>query len=480
MTHSTQMEAGDLTRRQWLRHAGALGAALGTGSLAALAPLSAQAQSGYRALVCVFLYGGNDGANMVVPTDNVRHGEYASIRQRLALPVNRLVPLNGVQYGLHPAMTSLQAAWNSGDLAPVFNVGPLARPLTKAEYRAPAAQRPPVPDNLFSHSDQQNLWESSSASVLTRTGWGGRASAALGTALPVVSVGGNGRFGLSANDVPLVLPGPGGTFGLQGMGSGTANLARRSAVNALYAGSHGNLLLNQYAVQQRAALDMATLLGDMVRIRPGDAGSVAAIDAAFAPIATGNRINTPIGRQLYQVAKLVHGNAVLGGSRQIFFASQGGYDTHGDQVVNNSPWDGQHARLLQALAEAMACFHNAMVAVGMGNAVTLFTQSDFGRTFRPNNSLGTDHAWGNHQLVLGGAVQGGQTYGTYPSLQLGGPDDVGERAWELHGRWIPTTSVDQYAATLLRWMGASDGQLDAVLPNLPNFGSARNVGFLGA
>jgi len=477
MTHSTKIEAGDLTRRQWLRHASALGTALGTGSLAALAPLTAQAQSGYRALVCVFLYGGNDGANMVVPTDQARHQVYSGIRQRLALPRDRLLGLGGTQYGLHPAMARLLPAWTSGDLAPVFNVGPLARPLTKQQYRNLPSSSPDVPDNLYSHSDQQNLWESSSASVLTRTGWGGRASSALGTTLPVVSVGGNGRFGLSTNDVPLVLPGPGGTFGLQGMGSGSANLARRNAVQALYAGSQANPLLNQYAVQQRAALDMATLLGDLVRIRPGDPGAVAGIDAAFAPITSGNRIDTPIGRQLYQVAKLVHGNAVLGGNRQIFFASQGGYDTHGDQVAGNA-WEGQHARLLQTLADAMACFYNAMAAIGMGNAVTLFTQSDFGRTFRPNNSLGTDHAWGNHQLVLGGAVQGGQTYGTFPSLQLGSQDDVGIHNWELHGRWIPTTSVDQYAATLLRWMGASEGQLDAVLPNLVNFGAARGVGFV--
>ncbi len=479
MTHSTQTEAADLSRRQWLKHASALGAALGTGSLAALAPLTAHAQSGYRALVCVFLYGGNDGANMVVPTDLSRHQVYSGIRQRLAIPRDRLLGLGGTQYGLHPAMARLLPAWNSGDLAPVFNVGPLARPLTKSGYRSLPSSSPDVPDNLYSHSDQQNLWESSSASVLTRTGWGGRASAALGTALPVVSVGGNGRFGLSANDVPLVLPGPGGIFGLQGMESTwPPHMARRNAVQALQAGNHANALLNQYVGQQRTAFDMANQLGGLVRIRPGDDGAVAAIDAAFAPITSGNRIDTPIGRQLYQVAKLVHGNAVLGGNRQIFFASQGGYDTHGDQVVNNSPWDGQHARLLQALADAMACFYNAMVAIGMRNAVTLFTQSDFGRTFRPNNSLGTDHAWGNHQLVLGGAVQGGQTYGTFPALQLGSDDDVGVHNWELHGRWIPTTSVDQYAATLLRWMGASEAQLDSVLPNLVNFGNARNVGFV--
>lgn len=474
-----QLEVVSHSRRQWLRRAGALGAALGTGSLSLLSPQVAHAQSGYRALVCVFLYGGNDGMNMVVPIDSTRHAQYTSVRQELALPINGLRLLGGSSYGLHPAMEALVDVWNQGDLAPVFNVGPLAHPLTKAAYREPRQNGSVIPDNLYSHSDQQNLWEAASASVLTRTGWGGRAAAALGTQLPVVSVGGNGRFGLSATDVPLVLPEPGGVFGLQGVdGTWAPTVARRTAVHAINQGSRGNVLLDQYANQQRAAFAMADLLGPLVRVRPGDPAAVVAIDTAFAPITSGNRINTPIGRQLYQVAKLVHGNATFGGNRQIFFASQGGYDTHGNQVAGGNPTAGQHARLLQALAEAMACFYNAMQAIGMGNAVTLFTQSDFGRTLRPNNSLGTDHAWGNHQLVLGGAVQGGQTYGTYPSLQLGGPDDVGVHSWELHGRWIPTTSVDQYAATLLRWMGASEGQLDAVLPNLSNFGGARNVGFL--
>lgn len=471
-------EVLSFSRRQWLRRAGTLGAALGAGSLSLLWPQLAQAQSGYRALVCVFLYGGNDGMNMVVPNDASRYGQYAAVRQGLALPVNSLLSLGGTGFGLHPAMSALSAAWNNGHMAPVFNVGPLAHPLSKSAYRQPRESGAVIPDNLFSHSDQQNLWEAASASVLTRTGWGGRAAAALGTNLPVVSVGGNGRFGLSATDVPLVLPEPGGVFGLQGLdGNWAPTAARRATVRAVNEGSRGNVLLDQYAAQQRAAFAMADLLGPLVRVRPGDPTAVAAIDAAFAPITSGNRVNTPIGRQLYQVAKLVHGNATLGGNRQIFFASQGGYDTHGDQVVNNRPLEGQHARLLQTLADAMACFHNAMVAIGMGDAVTLFTQSDFGRTFRPNNSLGTDHAWGNHQLVLGGAVQGGQTYGIFPSLQLGGADDVGQNSWELHGRWIPTTSVDQYAATLLRWLGAGEAQLDSVLPNLRNFAS-RNVGFL--
>ena len=156
----------------------------------------------------------------------------------------------------------------------------------------------------------------------------------------------------------------------------------------------------------------------------------------------------------------------------------GGFDTHGNQIVTGSPLEGDHARLLKELGDALGAFYAAMKAIGLGDAVTAFTQSDFGRTFAPNNSTGTDHAWGNQHLVVGGAVKGGATYGSYPDLVLGGANDVGQDSWELQGRWIPTTAVDQYAATLLGWFGASETQLDAVLPNLKNFGTARRLGFL--
>ncbi|MCU0932632.1 MAG: DUF1501 domain-containing protein [Serpentinimonas sp.] len=472
-----------MDRRHWLLRSGAtLAGAFGATSLASLLSSPAQAQSStYRALVCVFLYGGNDGFNMVVPRDATRHAEYAAIRGRLALPRAALVGMDA-DYGLHPAMSSLASVWNSGGLAPVFNVGPLAEPITKTEYRDRTRQRP---ESLYSHSDQQLLWESAGARVNVRTGWGGRAMASLGASDPVISVGGNGRFGLSALDVPLVLPGPGGSFGLAGLsGSWAPTVARRDAVAALYAGSHANVLMNSFASQQRNALAMADRLGALVAVQPDSANGssvvpgLASINQAFMPITTNNRINTALGRQLYQIAKLVAARQTLQGNRKIFFAQQGGYDTHGDQVGATAT-EGQHARLLQQLADAMACFYNAMNAIGMGDSVTLFTQSDFGRTFKPNNSSGTDHAWGNNQLVMGGAVRGGRTYGTYPALSLGGPDDVGYHSWELHGRWIPTSSVEQYAATLLRWWGAGEGQIDSVLPNLVNFGTRRSLGFFG-
>ncbi|AKJ31677.1 DUF1501 domain-containing protein [Caldimonas brevitalea] len=467
-----------MQRRQWLKLAtGALGAA-GMGGLM-MAPQRAYAAE-YKALVCIFLYGGNDGMNTVVPTDATRHGEYSTVRGRLALPRTSLVSLNGSDYGLHPSLSALSTAWSDGALAPVFNVGPLNRPLTKDEYRRQTGSSALIPDNLFSHSDQQTLWENGTSSVLTRTGWGGRASAALRTTNPVISVGGNGRFGISDLAAPLVLPQPGATFGVQGLEdtSWAPVAARKAALDALYAENHQNELLQAYAQQQREAFAMSTRLGPVVKIRPGDQEAPAGLKQAFASL-TGpdGQATTMIAQQMFQIAKLINDRATVQGDRQIFFAQLGGFDTHGNQIDANSTV-GQHATLLKMLGDAMGAFHQAMKNIGMTQQVTTFTQSDFGRTFKPNNSSGTDHAWGNHHLVMGGAVNGGTTYGTYPALVLGGPDDVGVNSWEQQGRWIPTTSVDQYAATLLRWFGAEDGQLNSILPNLANFGSRRVLGFL--
>ncbi len=475
--------AAAVQRRDFLRRAGALGGSLGVAGLAglaALAPLRTARAADYKALVCVFLYGGNDGTNTIVPTDAARHGQYSGVRGAMALPRGSLLSLAGTDFGLHPSLSALAPLWAEGKLAPLFNVGPLYAPLTKAAYRSAGAGSVMVPENLFSHSDQQLLWESGTTDAQARTGWGGRAAQRLATTNPVISLGGNGRFGLSSSAVPLVLPEPGETFGAHMLDATQAWVpmrARKEAIDVLYAQSADVTLASAFQAQQRDAFAISERLGALVKRAPGEAGTSAAIDAAFAPITSGGRITTPLGRQLYQTAKLIDGRATVQGERQIFFTQQGGFDTHGDQIAA-SALEGGHARLLKSLGDAMACFHNAMKAIGLADSVTLFTQSDFGRTFKPNNSNGTDHAWGNHHLVLGGAVRGGKTYGAYPALALGGPDDVGEQAWEQQGRWIPTTSVDQYAATLLAWFGADASALDAVLPNLRNFGSARNLGFV--
>jgi uncharacterized protein (DUF1501 family) len=470
-------------RRRWLQRSGTtLAGALGLGSVGnlMLLPRSARAAD-YKALVCVFLYGGNDGLNTIVPTDT-RYSAYSGVRKGLAIPQASLVPLGGVPFGLHPALAALAPVWADGKLAPVFNVGPLHQPLTKAQYRAAAANSASVPDSLFSHSDQQILWETGSTDSLTRTGWGGRAAEALATVNPVISVAGTARFGLSSLQTPLVLPGPGSTFGAFGLQAAdlawAPNAARKAAIDALYAQQQDVTLGDAYTQAQRNAFTMSERLGAIVKVTPGGAGASAVIDAAFAPITTAGKITSPLGNQLYQIAKLVANNATVQGNKQLFFASMGGFDTHGNQVVTGSPTEGEHARLLKGLGDALGAFYTALKNLGLGDAVTTFTQSDFGRTFATNNSTGTDHAWGNQQLVLGGAVKGGTTYGNYPELALGGKDDVGQDSWELQGRWIPTTAVDQYAATLLGWFGASETQLDTVLPNLVNFGTARRLAFL--
>jgi uncharacterized protein (DUF1501 family) len=471
------MNPTSISRRDWLKS----GAALLAGSTLFGAGLRTAQAADYKALVCIFLYGGNDGMNMVVPTDATRYGQYAGVRKNLAIPSGQLVPLGSSGFGLHPSLAALAPHFAAGRLAPVFNVGPLAAPLTKSQYRAEPEGSPLIPDNLFSHSDQQILWECGSTDAQSRTGWGGRASALLGTTNPVISVGGNGHFGVEELRVPLVLPEPGASFGAWGLrpeDTWTPNKLRKQAIDALYAQTQSVDLATAYASQQISAFATSERLAALIKSVPGDANASPVIDAAFAPLIQGSGLKTGIAEQLYQIAKLVLGRVTVQGDRQIFFATMGGFDTHSGQVDGGNPTGGTHAILLRQLGDALAAFQTALVNLGLANQVTSFTQADFGRTFAPNNSAGTDHAWGNHQLVIGGAVQGGRTHGIYPTLALGGPDDVGLDSWERHGRWIPTSSVDQYAATLLRWFGASEAQLDAVLPNLPNFGSARSLGFL--
>ncbi len=470
-------------RRRWLLQSGATCAsALGLGSVGNLLLGTRAAHAAdYKALVCVFLYGGNDGLNTIVPTDSARYAQYSAVRGALAIPRDRLVALPGTTFGLHPSLMALSTAATAGHIAPVFNVGPLYAPLTKAQYRSTPNGAALKPDGLFSHSDQQVLWESATTRAQERSGWGGRASSAMGTVNPVISVGGNARFGLTTLQSPLVLPDPGSTFGAYGLQPEDLNwaprIARKAAIDVMYSQKQDTVLADAYARMQREAFAVSQRLGVLVKIEPGTSGANPAIDAAFAPITSGGRITTDLGRQLYQVAKLIAGNATVGGDRQIFFAQAGGFDTHAGQVAGGAT-DGEHARRLQEVGDALGAFYTAMRNLGLGQAVTTFTESDFGRTFKPNSSNGTDHAWGNQHLVIGGAVQGRATYGSYPQLVLGGDDDVGTDPWEQQGRWIPTTSVDQYAATLLGWFGASDAQLDTTLPNLRNFGTRRRLGFV--
>ena len=451
------------TRREFLLRAGALTA----GGLASrLAPLSAlglaaQAQAqmagDYKALVCVFLYGGVDGNNLVVPGDNAGYAQYTAVRtiaSGVNIPQAELLPIQPAStpapFGLHPELTDIHPLFAQKKLAILANVGPLNGPTTKANYLANR------PDNLFSHSDQQNQWQSSVSSGASRSGWGGRIAdqlAAQNGAFPVVtSIAGSSLFIAGNVTSPLALP-ANGDFALQGFNAGAPATARLAAMQAILASDRANAYVN-------AASDIATRAISLSGVvNPILASSASTVQALFAGQASS------ISQQLLQVAKLIEARAQTGARRQVFFVSLGGFDTHSNELpvlVN----------LLGQLSPALRSFHDAMVQLGVANQVTTFTLSDFGRTFQPASGAGTDHAWGNHHFILGGAVRGGEMYGLYPTLARAGPDDA-----DTAGRWIPTTSVEQYGATLARWFGLSEPALDGVFPNLARF-SSRDLGFL--
>jgi uncharacterized protein (DUF1501 family) len=472
------------SRRDFLRASACTLGGLALGStFESLGLVSAYAQAApdYRALVCVFLNGGNDGNNMVVPLD-AEFGQYSSVRgpSTLALAQSSLVPVNppsqGRQYGLHPnlapevatpavAFKGLLDVWNQGKLAVVCNVGPLVEPLTRTTYLNGTGRKPL---QLFSHSDQISQWQSAVANAVSRTGWGGRladkAAALNGAATfpQVVTIAGVSLFVTGANALPLAINDSNSTLGSSLPLTMTANSSgsstptdvptRRAAFDALRTLDGGALLVKADADTRTSALRTKAQLD-------------AAPNTDFAKIP-----NTTLGRQLEQVARLVALRDTLGVRRQIFFCLLGGFDTHSNQRTGS----GQDGLLLQ-LGQALRGFWETLGDLGVQDNVTTFTLSDFGRTFQASGSgtgVGTDHGWGSHHLVMGGAVRGGNFYGTYPTLALGGPDDADTR-----GRWIPTTSVEQYAATLASWYGLSAADFPAVFPLLNRF-PVSNLGFM--
>jgi uncharacterized protein (DUF1501 family) len=444
-----------LNRRHLLSHAAALAGASALPSLAA--PL---AGGDYRALVCVFLYGGNDGNNMVVPTDAAGYAAYAKARGTagaggLTLAQSSLAALGGSNVGLHPALSPLADVWNQGHLAVQANVGTLVRPMTKAEFQAAGAQ---VPTNLFSHDDQQDQWQRGQSfagnALPTATGWGGRMAdlQPSGGVVPMaLSVSGNNVFMNGATTQGLAV-GSGNSFAIRGFGSNPS----ASPLYALYQ----SLLQQPYAnAEERAAasvLNQAIKASNVLNTALSGTGSVAGLF---------NGLNSSVAQQLLTVAKIIEGRSGLGVNRQLFFVSLGGFDTHNDQL-------NQQQALFTDLGAALKAFYDAMQQLGVANAVTTFTASDFARTLQPASGGGTDHAWGNHHFVLGGAVKGG-LYGRMPQLVLGGPDDV-----TSEGRWLPTTSVDQMSATLASWFGVGAADLGGLFPHLANF-PLRNLGYFG-
>ena len=450
-----------MNRRDFLRRSGALTAAGLAGNLD-LVSLSAHAQAAadYRALVCIFLFGGNDGNNLLLPADSAGYAQYAAVRgagSGIALTQAELLPIQPANldtpFGLHPALKELQPLFAGGQLAAIANVGTLTQPTSKAQYAAGVR-----PDSLYSHSDQQNQWQTSIASGTARTGWGGRLADVLapqaGGAFPVItSTAGVTLFVTGTASRPLAIPVTGG-FGLSGYNNGPAAKARLAALNSLLAIDRGNTFVDAASAITEQAIALSATVNPILT----------STASAVAPLFAGQ--SSSIARQLLAVARMIEARAATGARRQIFFVSLGGFDTHANQLATQQTLFGQ-------LSPAWKAFYDATVQLGVAQQVTSFTLSDFGRTFKPAAGGGSDHAWGNHHLVLGGAVKGGMLYGRYPTLTLAGPDDA-----EREGRWIPTTAVDQYGATLAKWLGASTTDLAQVFPNLARF-PVDNLGFLG-
>jgi uncharacterized protein (DUF1501 family) len=438
--------------------------------MSALAKVSAP--SDYKALVCIFLSGGNDANNMVVPLDAAGYQSYAAVRARagLAIAQGALLPVTppsfGRPFGLHPSLTDLQTLFVQRKLALVSNVGSLVQPITRDQYLSGAVA---TPQSLFSHSDQVAQWETSRADIQTQVGWGGtladHTAFLNGTSgFPMVSsVAGNTVFAQGLASRPLALT-PGTPLNqvlvLNGFSGAPEDIGRKSTMDFLRTLDRQITFIRTVSDSAQQALDIAQSLN---------------VDPTLTTVFP----DSDLGSQLLQVAKVIKLNQTapaLSLNRQIFFCSTGGFDTHQDQIASQ-------ADLFTQVSQAMKAFYDATVELGIAARVTTFTLSDFGRTFEPSGSgasVGTDHGWGSHAWVMGGSVVGGEFYGVpgsngtvFPTLLLSGPDDTDER-----GRWIPTTAIEQYAGTLATWFGLRPADVPVVFPLIGRF-ARPNLGFMG-
>ena len=475
------------SRRAFLKRSGqlalsgtALPLALNLAAMGEAAAFNATAGD-YKALVCVFLYGGNDYANTVVAYDDASYDQYSAIRgggvgrtaggialaqsaltPTLLTPATAPVDVLGVsrQFALNPAMTGLAGLFNSGQAAVQLNVGPLVKPLTRAQYNSSDHVTYPRPPQLFSHNDQQSIWQSSSPEGST-VGWGGNMgdlALSLNTAatFTCMSVTGNTVF-LSGDTALQYQVSTGGDIKINAAVSGASvygSSAVSAAMNSLLQQSRSHVLENEYNKVSSRALAAEGLVTSALTL-PAPA-TVFATDS--------------LAQQLKMVARLIKGRSTLGARRQVFLVSQGGFDLH-DNLIRD------HGGLLAKVSDAMTAFYNATVEMGVANQVTSFTASDFGRTLASNGD-GSDHGWGSHHFVVGGAVRGQQFVGTPPPVSVADTKDssgnyLPENRWHVgQGRLLPSTSVDQYAATLARWFGVSESELPSVLPYIRNFGAA--------
>lgn len=474
------------SRRDFLRTSacalGSVALASSVESFGIVNALTPQAAAGYKALVCIFLNGGNDGNNMLVslgqyngPAGSLVEG-YANVRNAagLAIPQASLLPVSpasGGSYGFHPSMVEIRDLFNQGRVAVLCNTGPLVEPLTRTTYQNGTGKKPL---QLFSHSDQVGLYQTAVANTVAQTGWGGRVADLTG------GLNGSASFpnNVSIAGVNLFLTG----INTRQLAIGDSNTALNSVLPLNNAPGSAGYTASQNTAR-RASLDALRNQDNNIKLvkaasdtRSSSLTTSAAL-ASVSPVINVAFPNTSLGRQLLQIARVIKAStdatAGINMKRQIFFAQIGGFDTHSAQI-------GGQASLMQQLSQAMNAFYLATIELGVSNDVTTFTLSDFGRTLQPSGTgataVGSDHAWGNHYLVMGGSVIGNRLFGAYPTLRLGGPDDA-DGGSSPRGRWIPTTSVEQYAATLATWYGLSTADLTAVFPLINRFASP-NLGFM--
>ena len=457
------------SRRAFLKRASALSvagvAAPWAINLAAMAEASAAGATDYKALVCVFLYGGNDYANTVVPYDTTSHAVYQQARPSFAYSRETLAataltpaaaPVDGAgfahQYALAPALAPLVPLFAAGKLGVLLNVGPLVQPTTKLQYTNKSVKLPP---KLFSHNDQQSVWQSSSPEGAT-SGWGGRMgdlfqSGNTHATFTCVNVSGNAVY-LSGKTAVQYQVSSSGSVPLSGLKSPLfGSSAATAALRTLITQPRSHMLENEYNIVSKRSIEANEIL----------TGALASAPPLSTVFPTGNSL----GDQLKLVARMISASATLGTKRQVFFVSLGGFDTHDAMLTD-------HPVLMSKLGDALAAFYAATTELNVADKVTTFTASDFGRTLT-GNANGSDHGWGSMHFVMGGAVNGAKYYGTAPVVANGGPDDVGQ------GRLLPSTSVEQVAATVGGWLGVSDSELLSLLPNLANYNSTvRKLGFV--
>jgi uncharacterized protein (DUF1501 family) len=431
----------------------------------------------YRALVCVYLQGGNDGHGTVIATDSDSFTAFTQARSGapgLAYPLNELLPItlktpqSGRTFALNPSLGGVQNLFNAGRAAIVANMGTLVTPATKAQINANSV---PLPDSLFSHFDQTAAWQAIASNLGSgeHVGWGGAVADAIeamnlnsNSMFTCISTAGNALFlaGQSSFQLNVTPAGPIPIYGLAQPPFGAP--AATNALSSILANDETNLFAQEYQTVINRSIQAQSMLTSAMA--PAGTGGVANPPQYLDPVTT-KLTDNPLAASLQTVARIIAGRASLGVTRQIFYVQLGSFDTHDGQAQT-------HARLLTQLGSAFEYFDGVMVNMGLSNSVTSFTISDFGRTLT-SNSDGTDHGWGSHHFVVGGAVQGQNMYGQYPVIGSNQANDLGA------GRLIPTTAVEQYAGTLASWFGLSDGQIRTVFPNFGNFGTSPYLGFMG-